>query len=271
MKKSLKHTLIIFAVALGATFGIVRHVQATITINPTLVLIEGRDRFADVNVINSSTKNNNYAILWQYFKQIEDTGLYETTEASTTEWDLAKHLVYTPRRFSLKAKDLQKVRLAVRLNGEPPAPGDYRAHFLVQETGETVDTSQAPAKGAKAVVSLNVGFSIPVIYRSGVSDATAIMGNITTAVTDKGQIEVSVPVEKKGGPFSLLGVINIYHNDQLVGELNNANIFSEISNRTFKVTLNTKELSGGQLRVVYKDFNKKKEIILAEKAIAISK
>lgn len=276
MKRHYKILALLLVVLAGGLFGYMRSANATITITPMVVVIEGRDRFADVNVINSSGKDMSYAVDWLYFKMIGDDGAYEELTSSLTEWDLAKHIVYTPKRFSLKPSDLQKVRLGLRLNGEPPAPGDYRAHLLIKQAkppvASTTPMTQEGQPKARVGVSIDVGFSIPVIYRSGVSDATAHIGDISVKANAKsGRPDIVIPVERRGGPFGLIGSIFVYNNDKLVGELPNANIFSEVNSRTFVIGATTNTLEPGTIRVVYKDYNKKKETIYAEKSVPYAK
>jgi len=247
--------------------------QAGITITPTIVLIEGRQRYADINLINSGDEPVTYDMQWRFFKQTEDTGIYQNANASVTDFDLTKHIVFTPRRVTLMPGVVQKIRLGMRLQGEPPAPGDYRGHFEIMEVPIARDP-EAPKEEKRVSVGIhvNVGFSIPVIYRVGDGNATATIGDVTTAVNPKtGKIEASVPIIRGNGPYGALGHIRIYYGDKQIGELKNANIFPEITHRVFVLPLEVKTLSGGSLRIVYKDQDEKKNITFAEKSVPIGK
>lgn len=276
IKRLLKGGLLACAGLLSVFFTYVPPAGATLTITPTLVVIQGRDRYGDVSLVNSDDKPMTYDISWNYSKMEEGTGLYKNVETSLTEFDLPKHLVISPRRVTLPPNGVQRIRLGLRLNGEPPAPGDYRAHLLMQganqqKAPETKGTEKDPSQPSKAKVgvSINVGFSIPIIYRVGESTDVIEIGAVKTQVTDKGKIEAVIPITKTKSTFGSLGSLMIYHNDQVVGQVRNANIFPEISSRTFKVGLTTDKLVGGSLKIVYENFDNKNKQILAEKTVPI--
>lgn len=257
---------------------------ANVTITPTIVVIEGRQRYADVNLINVTDKPHTYAIGWRFLKMVNDSGSYDNIDKPLTDFDLTQNIVYTPKRVTIDPNGLQKIRLGLRLKGEPPAPGDYRAHLELKDVG-TPDTlpiveqpKDLPPKSSpeqKAVtvgVKVNVGFTIPVVYRVGESTATPVIGTVTTAVDKQGRPEIVIPVTKVGGEtYGVLGGIKVFYQDKMVGEVKNANIFPEIKSRTFRIPLTVKELSGGSVRIVYKHYDPSKDITYAEKTIAVGK
>jgi P pilus assembly chaperone PapD len=244
--------------------------SATITIAPTIVVIEGK-RYGDVSLINTGNNYASYQVSWTFYKMEEGTGYYEKTDKSLTDFDLTQHLALTPKRVTLGPKGVQKVRMGLRLKGEPPPPGDYRAHLNIQEVPQEKSAQEniPGKKGSNVGVSITVGFTIPVIYRVGQSDATAEIGNITTRINKSSKIEAVVPITKSESKYGILGDLSIYYGDKVVGQIKNANIFSEVKARTFTVPLNVKELAGGSLRVVYSDYNIKKNKIYAEKSVPI--
>ncbi len=252
--------------------------KANVTITPTLVVIQGRERYADINLINITQSPHTYAIGWSFMKMIEGTGLYENQVKSTTDFDLTKNVVFTPKRVTLEPQGLQKIRLGLRLKGEPPAPGDYRAHIELKDVSRELNQAQKPQseagdkKGATVGVGINVGFSIPVIYRVGESTAQPVFGTITTGLDKVGRPEVIIPVSKIGGDsYGVLGRLQIIYDGKLVGEIKNANIFPEVKNRTFKIPLNIPKLSGGSIQIVYRHFDVASDIIYAEKTIPVGK
>ena len=250
--------------------------KAALSITPLIGFFEGRQRYIDVNLINSGEDEQDYEIKWRFYKMIEETGLYENSEGSVTDWDLTKHLVYTPKRLSLRANEFQRVRLALRLDGEPPAPGDYRGHLEFKEVGKNIPP-QTPSeenneKGAEIGISMKVGFSIPIIYRVGESTAVAKIGDVKTQINpNSGAIEAVIDVTKNESPFGILGHMLIYYGDTVIGEVKNGNIFPEITKRRFVVPLTTKNLTSGALRVVYKDYNPENKTIYDEKTVQIGK
>lgn len=249
--------------------------QATVTITPTIVVIEGRERFADVNLINAQDKENSYAISWVYNSMVEGTGGYHLSDKSITDFDLAKNLFYSPKRVTIEPKGLQKIRLALRLKEGPPAPGDYRAHLQIMQTSPPPVEGQATPNGEKKMsvgVSVNVGFSIPVIYRVGESSVRPVIGDVTTRIGEKsGKIEAVIPVTRTEGPYGVMGQMQVLYNGKQVGLVRNANIFPEVKSRTFRIPLDVAALSGGALKIVYKHYKTENPEIYAEKTISIAR
>ncbi len=269
--------LIMTTMILG--MGMTRPAHATITITPMFVVIEGRERYADVNLINTSDQKQTYDIKWRYFKMDDVTGQYENIDTPTTAFNLAANMIYTPTRVTLGPRETQKVRLALRLKGEIPPPGDYRAHLeFIQIRPELENPQMGPAleeKTAKVGVGLSVAFSIPVIYRIGADDAKAVMGDITTAINNEShQLEMSVPVTREG-TTSLMGDLTVYHTPSggtkaMVGQIRNANIFPEAKSRIFKFPLTVQSLSNGKVEVVLRDADLDKNVVFATRTLNIS-
>lgn len=247
--------------------------SASLSITPTLVTIEGRDRYADVHLVNPTDRTATYEIKWRFFEMQEGSGNYKARETSVTQWDLAKHLVFTPRRVTIEPQSAQKVRLGLRLAGEPPAPGEYRAHLEFMKIPDPTPILQADAerkeKAEAAVgVKVNVGFSIPVIYRVGESNASAKIGQVSIK-PENNKIEATVEITKPAGPYGIAGDLTLLHKGEVVGQVKNANIFPEIQTRVFNVPLTTNSISGGNLEIVYSDFNPKKKLVYDRKIMAV--
>lgn len=271
--------LAIASTAMLISMGMVRPAHATITITPMFVVIEGRERYADVNLINTSDEKQTYDIKWRYFKMDDVTGQYQNLETSPTAFNIADNMVYTPKRVTLAPRETQKVRLALRLKGEMPAPGDYRAHMEFSQVRPELENPQTEEalgeKSAKVGVKLSVAFSIPVIYRVGDDDAKATMGEITTAVNNEShQLEMSVPVTREG-TTSLMGDLTAYHTPTggtrtMVGQIKNANIFPEAKTRLFKFPLTVQTLGSGTVEVVLRDADLEKNVVFATRTIKIA-
>lgn len=260
-----------------------RAANATITITPMFIVIEGRQRYGDFNLINTSDEEQTYEMGWRYFKMADETGEYQVVDKPPTDFNIAENIVFTPRKVTLAPRETQKVRLALRLKGEPPAPGDYRAHLEFTQVRDDAPPEPAPEQNStdpeknavKVGVGVNVAYSVPVIYRVGEADATATMGDITTGKNpNSGAVEVNVPITRQG-TTSVMGDLIIYHTPsggvrKLVGQIQNANIFSEATHRTFGVTLNVNELSSGSLEIIYKDADPKKDVAFAQRTLTIT-
>lgn len=259
--------------------------HANVTITPTIAVIEGRERYADVNLLNITESPHTYAIGWKFMKMVGTEGAYMNADKSLTDFDLTKNIVFTPKRVTIEGGAMQKIRLGLRLKGEPPAPGDYRAHLELVDVGtpdilpmqppSPDELPRQPTEGEKqitAAVKVNVGFSIPVVYRVGESTAKPVIGTVTMGIDKAGRPEVIIPVTKVGGEtYGVMGQIIIMYEGKTVGEVRNANIFPETTSRVYKIPLNVQKVSGGSLRIVYKHYDPTNQTIYAEKTIPVGK
>ena len=248
----------VFLVLLVVGVGIFAHAvpaRADLMITPTRVLFQDRDRFKEVTLVNNGEKPQVYEISWVFFQMQEEGTPYKSVASSVTDFDLSKYMVFTPRRITLAPGASQKIRLALRRPEKVPE-GDFRAHLKFAVVPDPVDDSKHVGGKPAAVVKINVGYTIPVIFRSGRPDVTADIGQIDIERDAKtGRLKVRVPITRDGGPYSILGDLFLYHEgpngEEQVGRVSNANLFPEIGRRVFDVPL-VKEIAGGSLRVVLK-------------------
>lgn len=274
-KKILSSLLLLATFAMAATITIGRSASANILITPTRVVFEGRDRYADVTLVNNGKKSMKYEMEWVYHLMQPETGYYAVVEDLGDGFDLSKNIVFSPRRVELAPGAKQKVRLALRRPAEVP-DGDYHVHlkFRALPTELSTDGLEAEAPAA-AQVRINVSYTIPVILRAGEPDVKASIGRIELVRNPStGLLNAHVPVKRpENSPYAVLGYFWVYHvdasnNEELIGELSNAHIFSEIDERTFDVPLR-KDISGGSLKFVLRYFDKKNDFIYDEKIFAL--
>jgi P pilus assembly chaperone PapD len=273
MKFLLKKILICAAFTALSFVSLAFPAKASLTITPTIVVIDGRDRFADINLVNTTQEPQTYELAWKFLGMQEGTGSYQGIDKPTTDFDVTQNVIFTPRRVTIQPGGTQRVRLALRLKSAAPPPGDYRAHLvMVNKAARGRDVDTPAGEEAQASVNMNVGFSIPVIYRVGdVDGGDATIGNITTEIDPKSnRIKAIVPITRNKGTYGTVGTLTIYYRGQKVGQILNANIFPEVQQRIFHVTLNTSSLSGGSLEVVYSDYDAAKDHIFDKKAVNIA-
>ncbi len=263
-----------FAVYAGC-FGAVSDAKADILITPTRVVFEDRDRFAVVTLVNSGDKVMSYKMDWRFFKMKETGPAYTPVDGAITEFDLSKHIIFSPKRVTLAPGASQKVRLALR-RPETIPDGDYHIHLgfasVREELSSEVTSSTMPRAGA--TVRVNVGYTIPVILRAGKVEVSANIERISLSRNqNNGLLIVKVPVVRSGAAYSVLGHIFVYHidgngNEERVGEISNAHIFPEVNKRVFDIQL-IKEITSGHLRVVMKHYDKDNDFIYTEKTFPI--
>lgn len=247
---------------------------ADLLITPTRVFFDDRDRFAEVTLVNVGDKPKTYEMSWRFFKMKEVGPAYTPVSGAITEFDLSKHIVFTPRRVTLQPNAKQKIKLALRRPEVPIPPGDYHIHLGFASLPDPVEQNKDNNSRPRAMVTINVGYTIPVVLRSGPEDVTSKIGRIDVQRNqNSGNLKVIVPVSREGGPYSVLGHLFVYHiqngKEEVVGELSNAHIFPEVNKRIFEVAL-TKEISGGNLRVVMMHYDLEQQRIYAEETFPLN-
>lgn len=242
---------------------------ANILITPTHIVFDDRQRFADVTLANTSNKVQAYELSWVLYKMTEGSGTY-TTDGVNPKVDLSDFIRFAPRRVTLPPASKQKIRLSFKRPADI-LEGDYHIHlkFQVSPTEEEPIVDR-PIEKAVVHVSINVNYTIPVVVRIGEPQIETKIGQISLdRNSDTGALQMILPVERIGSPHSLIGYIRVFHKDErgnevLVGEISNANIFPEISKRTFTVPLRS-EVSGGSFRVEIRNNDKQDDFVHAQK------
>lgn len=260
----------------------VREATANILITPTRVVFEDRDRFQSVTLVNNSGKTRTYNIEWVFFRMLDGTkGTYEELDAPFSDFNLSKHVVFSPRRVTLAPGASQKIRLALRRPPEIP-PGDYHAHlkfYLDADAPEDIivreQESQLQQRGASAAVAINVSYSIPVFLTVGEPQVQATMGDLRLERNENsGNLHAKFNVERLEGPYTLHGYAEVFHvapdgTQTLVGELSNGHIFPEANSRLYDVPVPNEFPSSGSLRVVLRHYDKSKGIVYAERSFPL--
>ncbi|PCK00428.1 MAG: hypothetical protein COA45_01220 [Zetaproteobacteria bacterium] len=264
MKKYLMALFVMGAVWGGCLVGGSSVAHADILITPTRVVFGERDRFGVVTLANNGDKVSTYKISWRFFKMQEEGPAYKPLNQADMDYDVSKYIVFSPRQVTLQPGAVQKIRLALRRPADMPE-GDYHVHLGIS-TVPNDDPDVVPTGNAKngrpisrLGVEVNVGYTIPIIVRSGKVDVNSSIGRISLSRNQKnGFLKVAVPVHREGAPYSILGHLMVYHIDEngdetRVGEISNAHIFPEVDRRVFDVHL-IKDIVGGSLRIVMYDY-----------------
>ena len=279
MRKIVLKIFVVFGV-MASVCAMCSAAYADLLITPTRVIFDGRDRYAVVTLVNSGDKPQSYEMGWFFFEMQEEGVAYKTVDEPPGDFDLSKHIVFTPRRVRLMPGAKQKIRLALRRPESIP-DGDYHVHLRFAALPEASDSIvQRPSVGADgevrsgAVVNINVGYSIPVVLSVGENDAKAEIGRLELERNQvSGRLNALVPVVRSG-KHSVMGHLFVYHlasdgTEQLVGEISNAHIFPEVDRRVFTVPL-SRDISGGSLRIVMRHYDRERELVYDEKTFPLN-
>lgn len=255
-------------------FFLPKEAKANITLLPTRVLFEEGDRFKEVTLVNTGDKTKTYEMSWNFFRMQEQNPPYTTADGPITEVDPSKYISFTPRRVTLQPGAKQKVKLVLRRPKDPLPPGDYHIHLRFAGITPPPIAGQDIPEEKKTVVSINVGYTIPIVLRVGKSDVSAEIEPVTLKRNElNGRLNVMVPIKRIGGPYSVMGHLYVYHigqdgKEERVGEISNAQVFPEVGHRLIEVPL-IKKISGGSLRVILRNFDPNNNYILAEKIVPL--
>lgn len=253
----------IFRLGLTALLLLTMHAPAfaQLLITPLQVVMEGRDRSAQIVLINTSDTTNTYKIEWIQYTQIDGPGGYIPTD-ETLKGDtryLKDFAVFTPRQITLDPGDKQTVRVAVRRPADL-ADGEYRSHLKfriltsLKERNTTFDGRQLKDDEISLGVQVAASYTIPVVYRVGAYDSTISIGQPSFETKGNGTLQIKIPLQREG----LHGVISeaqVFHTPTggdrtLIGALGNANLFSEIDQRFVNVSTQVTGLTPGDLEIV---------------------
>ncbi len=246
---------------------------ANITLLPTRIIFEEGSRFAEVTLVNTSGKTKTYEMSWAFFRMQEKGSVYKPSKTSITDFDPSKYIFFTPKRVTLAPHAKQKVKLVLRRPNEAIPPGDYHSHLRFAEV-QTPQAAGEDLKEKKTVVKINVGYTIPVILRSGKPDMKAEIESVSLKRNDNnGLLTLTVPIKRTGGPYAIMGHLFVYHmgadgKKERVGEISNAHLFPEIDKRYIEVPL-IKDIHSGSLHIEFRNHDPKNNFLYAEKTVPL--
>jgi len=198
---------------------------------PTRVVLEGRDRSAEVSLINIGAQAATYRISFVHMAMTDSGDLKEVEKPSGTI--TAEDLVrYSPRQITLEPNVAQVVRMQLRKPAGLP-DGEYRAHMLFRAVPrEDAVPQRSVEEPRETTPSFSIkltpiyGVSIPVIVRSGQTSAKAEITDVRLRRPDKeGDVPVlecrihrngnqsiygnlTVAFAPAGGPSRVVGAVN---------------------------------------------------------------
>lgn len=248
--------------------------RADLTIMPVRVMFTDRDRTQEITLINSSENTNTYRLELGSRKMKEIGGYEQLTEPLDPLFKPDETLVFSPRQVTIPPGGQQRVRISLR---RPPGlpDGEYRAHLVLRKIGSSEKRKQQTGGGMNMQMMINLGFSIPIIVRQGAYDAALKIGTPQFLPPAKEGAPARLRVElNRSGKNSISGSIRAYWTpaggkETQISELNNINVFHEISKRFVDMNLQRSDIKGGTLRIVVEGLEENKNQILDEKVFPV--
>ncbi len=216
-----------------------------VLVAPTRVVFEGRDRNAELSLVNTGTETTTYRIEFLRLRMLDD-GSFETVETPVEGERFSGELVrYSPRQVTLEPGVPQTVRLQLRLPADLE-PAEYRSHLLFRalppSTG-TVGRSETPTRDIDIRLTALYGITIPVIVRHGDLSASV---RIESARMDADGEHVIVRLERSG-ERSVYGdlLLSRAGDDAALSRMKGMAIYTPNAGRTVRVRIDPSEVTPG--------------------------
>jgi len=238
-----------------------------LTVAPTILEFEGRDRYATLKLVNRGSDTQSYRISFINQKMLEDGQMTPTITPADNEGFAGQYLRYSPRQITLSPGKPQTVRVMLRL----PAgvkEGEYRSHLLFQQIPDVVAPVSKISKDDDLGVSITAkfGMSIPAFIRVGDLKAEAEISEIKQLGKRAGK-EVLGFVINRTGNKTVRGHITVRADGEKVGYLSGLPIYLSVNRRLMDMQLDSRDLTGKKIQIEYKERGKDggNIIALAEK------
>lgn len=178
-------------------------VCAGLMIYPTRVVLDGKARSAQVELINNGDKPETYRI-GLFNRRMTETGeIVAADKAQPGEQSAAALLRYSPRQVTLQPGKAQTVRIQVRKPAKLAA-GEYRSHLQFDRVADAegaanLENLAKPAQGEISIVlQALVGVSIPVIVRHGETRVTTTLTDLTLGSGEDNAPLLSFTIKRDG-------------------------------------------------------------------------
>ncbi|MCK4945291.1 MAG: hypothetical protein KAS59_03410 [Alphaproteobacteria bacterium] len=254
----------------------VTEVLADLTITPTRIVFLDRGRSAIIELLNITDRTNVYRMNWMEMKATE-SGRYEMAPIDDKNPNsVGKMVIFSPRQVTIEPHGHQVIRLSLRRPADLPT-GEYRAHLSITRLAKNaLRRKQDPnAKDISMALSVNLGFSIPVIVRSG-KDRDLKISLSSPELKMKGtKPTLNMDINRDAGKFSSYGLVEVYWKpnkgkEQKIGTLNNIALYPELQKRRVNIPLDQNP-TDGKIKVVYLGKYESEGTKWAEKTFPIGK
>ena len=256
----LKKTTLILLLSLGLFFMEVNQAFARIDITPTRLIIDSRERSAEITILNLLDEPGTVRISTMNYRQNTD-GVYEIIDGPLDPaFDPETMVRISPRQFTLPPGGRQKVRISLRRSADLP-DGAYRFHIKATRFANPPENNSETTDGPKVNIGTNIGVVVPVVVNQGdvhtdikISDVSLVPAN--QAKSGKPELHLRL---NRGGNGAVIGALFAVwepaNGDQSrqIGRLNNVNVFEEVPYRNATIPLAEIPSDPGRMRLIYMD------------------
>ncbi len=254
-----------------------------VSVSPKRIVFDGRQRTADVTLINQGAQASTYRVFFGNMRMGED-GKYEKIKEPGPGDRFADRLIrYSPRQVVIPPGSSQTVRLMVRKPRDLD-PGEYRSHLFFKSLPPSDAGASLEALDLKeGELSVNMiaaySISIPILIRHGKLDATIIISDLAfePQKTDEGKPHLSITLNRQGkrsvyGNLTVNFQSNSADSPVELGRMNGVAVFTPNAKRVLDVALYPPEgvnLNNGNLIVTFREDLKKGKGVFSETKLSI--
>lgn len=232
-----------------------------LTVSPTRVIFEGRDRSTQINLINRGSETATYRIEFMQYRMDENGQLVEIQEPNELEKFADKLVRFSPRQVEIQPNQSQTVRLLLRKPKDLPA-GEYRSHMLFyavppEGAADIEKRAATDEEGFSIAITPIFRVSIPVIVRHGELAAEFDISDVSLNTEEKPMLSMRV---ERDGNRSVYGDLNVHYkatpsaDPVLLSHYKDFVLYTSSNTRAVDVDLHIPEgmnLQGGEIQVDY--------------------
>lgn len=234
-------------------------------LNPVRLIFNGRDRAAQLSVVNTSQEATEYKVSVVPLRKGKD-GKWTLPENITPQDEkISKMIRFSPRRSKIDGKSMQVIKFMLRKPADLPK-GEYRARIILTPKRKRPKL-QSPSSEDKSVFTSNVRLitNFPIIIQHNTDMPTIKPMGITLIDNAKKPAKKAVEVElQRKGETSSFGNIDLFYRAAKKGEwrrIGRTEGVAIYSPETIKKTtiplrdITSEELENGMLRLEYRHDN----------------
>jgi P pilus assembly chaperone PapD len=232
-----------------------------LTVSPTRVIFEGRDRSTQINLINRGSETATYRIEFMQYRMDENGQLVEIQEPNELEKFADKLVRFSPRQVEIQPNQSQTVRLLLRKPKDLPA-GEYRSHMLFyavppEGAADIEKRAATDEEGFSIAITPIFRVSIPVIVRHGELAAEFDISDVSLNTEEKPMLSMRV---ERDGNRSVYGDLNVHYkatpsaDPVLLSHYKDFVLYTSSNTRAVDVDLHIPDgmnLQGGEIQVDY--------------------
>lgn len=181
-----------------------RAALADLMLFPTRVVLEPKQRSAQLQIINKGDKPATYRINVVNRRMTETGEIIAADQPQAGEQFASNMLRFSPRQVTLKPGTAQTIRISVRKPANLAA-GEYRSHLQFEQVPDTkpagdLEVLEQPEPGQLSIIlEATIGVSIPVIVRHGQTSANTTLKKLALEpARDNGVPTLNFAIQRDG-------------------------------------------------------------------------